>query len=160
MSGERIGFIGTGVMGEPMCRNLVRKHDGPVIAYDLNPAPLERLAADGAEIAPSNAALVEAADLIFLSLPSGREVRAVCLGDGGLIEHVGAGRTVVDTSTAPPALARELEAPSPPAASPSPMRRSRARARQPSTARSASWWAAMLRWWSACAPCLPTSRRT
>ena len=109
MSGEHIGFIGTGVMGEPMCRNLVRRHDGPVTAYDLDPAPLERLAADGAEIAPSIAALAQAADLTFLSLPSGHEVRAVCLGDGGLIEHVGAGCTVVDTSTAPPALARELE---------------------------------------------------
>ena len=109
MSGAHIGFIGTGVMGEPMCRNLVRKHDGPVTAYDLDLAPLERLAADGAGIAPSIAALAEAADLIFLSLPSGQEVRTVCLGDGGLIEHIGAGRTVVDTSTAPPALARELE---------------------------------------------------
>ena len=109
MSGIRVGFIGTGVMGEPMCRNLVRKYDGPVTAYDLDPAPLERLATDGAGIAPSIAALAEAADLIFLSLPSGSEVRAVCLGDGGLIEHVGTGRTVIDTSTAPPALARELE---------------------------------------------------
>ena len=109
MSGEHIGFVGVGVMGEPMCRNLVRKHDGPVTAYDLDPAPLERLAAIGAAVAPSIAALAEAADLIFLSLPSGREVRAVCLGDGGLIEHLPAGRTVVDTSTAPPALAREIE---------------------------------------------------
>ena len=108
MTAERIGFIGTGVMGEPMCRNLVRSHDGPVTAYDLDPAPLARLAADGAEIAPSVAALAEASDLIFLSLPSGREVRGVCLGDGGLIEHVSAGHTVVDTSTAPPALAREI----------------------------------------------------
>lgn len=106
MNGERIGFIGTGVMGEPMCRNLARKHDGPVSAYDLDPAPLERLAADGAEIAPSLAALAEAADLILLSLPSGREVRAVCLGEEG---HLPSGRTVVDTSTAPPALAREIE---------------------------------------------------
>ena len=109
MSGIRVGFIGTGVMGEPMCRNLVRKHDGPVTAYDLDPTPLKRLATDGAGIAPSIATLAAAADLIFLSLPSGREVRAVCLGDGGLIEHVNAGRTVVDTSTAPPALACELE---------------------------------------------------
>ena len=109
MSGTRIGFIGTGVMGEPMCRNLARKHDGPVTAYDLVAAPLERLAADGAETASSIATLAEAADLIFLSLPSGREVRAVCLGDGGLIECLPTGRIVVDTSTAPPALARELE---------------------------------------------------
>ena len=109
MSGQHIGFIGTGVMGEPMCRNLVRKHDGPVTAYDIDPAPLERLAADGAAVAPSIAALAEAAELIFLSLPSGREVRSVCLGDGGLVEHLPQGRTVVDTSTAPPALAREIE---------------------------------------------------
>ena len=109
MSGERIGFIGTGVMGEPMCRNLAQKHDGPVMAYDLDPAPLARLAEDGARIAPSLAALAGAADLILLSLPSGREVRAVCLGDDGLIHHLPSGSTVVDTSTAPPALARELE---------------------------------------------------
>ena len=108
MSGARIGFVGTGVMGEPMCRNLVRKHDGPVVAYDLDPAPLERLAAEGAAIAPSLPALAEAADLVFLSLPSGREVRAVCLGEGGLIAHLPPGRTVIDTSTAPPALAREI----------------------------------------------------
>ncbi|MDE0390664.1 MAG: NAD(P)-dependent oxidoreductase [Rhodospirillales bacterium] len=109
MSGIRVGFIGTGVMGEPMCRNLVRKHDGQVTAHDIDPAPLKRLAADGAAVAPSIAAIAEAADLIFLSLPSGREVRTVCLGDDGLIEHLPAGRTVVDTSTAPPALAREIE---------------------------------------------------
>ena len=109
MSGERIGFIGVGVMGEPMCRNLVHRHDGLVAAYDLDPAPLERLAADGASVAPTIAALADAADLIFLSLPSGREVRAVCLEDGGLVEHLPAGHTVVDTSTAPPALAREIE---------------------------------------------------
>ena len=108
MSGARIGFIGTGVMGEPMCRNLVTRHDGPVTAHDLDPAPLARLAADGAAIAPTVAALAAAADLILLSLPSGREVRAVCLGPGGLIAHLPAGRTVVDTSTAPPALAREI----------------------------------------------------
>ena len=108
MSGERIGFIGAGVMGEPMCRNLVRRHDGPVTAYDLDPAPLERLAAEGAAVAPSLPALAEAADIVFLSLPSGREVRAVCLGEGGLIAHLPPGRTVVDTSTAPPALAREI----------------------------------------------------
>ena len=101
MSGARIGFVGVGVMGEPMCRNLVHRHDGPVTCYDLDPAPLARLAASLAELAA-------AADVVFLSLPSGREVRAVCLGDDGLVGRLGAGRTVVDASTAPPALAREL----------------------------------------------------
>ena len=60
MRGERIGFVGTGVMGEPMCRNLVRKHDGPVTAHDLDPAPLARLAADGAGVVAAGAALVKA----------------------------------------------------------------------------------------------------
>ena len=108
MSGVRIGFVGVGVMGEPMCRNLVRRHDGPVSCYDLDPVPLERLAAAGARVASSLADLADGADLVFLSLPSGREVRSVCLGDGGLIERMDAGRTVVDASTASPALAREL----------------------------------------------------
>ena len=108
MSGLRIGFVGVGVMGEPMCRNLVRRHDGPVTCYDLDPAPLERLAAAGARVASSLTELADSADLVFLSLPSGREVRSVCLGDGGLIERMSVGRTVVDASTAPPALAREL----------------------------------------------------
>ena len=108
MSGERIGFIGVGAMGEPMCRNLVRKHDGPVTCYDLDPAPLQRLASDGARAASSLVDLAYGADLVFLSLPSGREVRSVCLGDGGLVEWLDAGCTVVDASTAPPALAREL----------------------------------------------------
>ena len=84
MSAERIGFIGVGAMGEPMCRNLVRKHDGPVTCYDLDPAPLQRLAADGARVASSLADLADGAELVFLSLPSGREVRSVCLGGGGL----------------------------------------------------------------------------
>ncbi|MCY3595913.1 MAG: NAD(P)-dependent oxidoreductase, partial [Rhodospirillales bacterium] len=108
MSGERIGFIGVGAMGEPMCRNLVRKHDGPVTCYDLDRTPLERLAADGARVASSLADLADGSDIVFLSLPAGREVRSVCLGDGGLVERLAAGRTVVDASTVPPALAREL----------------------------------------------------
>ena len=108
MTGARIGFVGVGVMGEPMCRNLVHRHDGPVTCYDLDPAPLARLAADGARVASSLADLADGADVVFLSLPSGREVRAVCLGDDGLIERLGTGRTVVDASTSPPALAREF----------------------------------------------------
>ena len=109
MSGLRVGFVGVGTMGEPMCRNLVRGHDGPVTCYDLDPAPLERLAAAGARVACSLADLADGADLVFLSLPSGREVPTVCLDAGGLIERLGAGCTVVDASTAPPALARELD---------------------------------------------------
>ena len=50
---KTIGFIGLGVMGEPICRNLVKKSGARVRAFDLSPEPLARLSADGAEIAAS-----------------------------------------------------------------------------------------------------------
>ena len=50
---QTIGFIGLGVMGEPICRNLVRKSGARVVAFDLASEPLKRLRAEGAEIAGS-----------------------------------------------------------------------------------------------------------
>ncbi len=105
---DRLGFIGLGTMGEPMCRNLARKADRPVIAYDLNSEPLRRLESDGVAAAESVAEVGAAADLIFLSLPGGTEVEAVSVGAGGLLETARAGRIVADCSTAPMALARRL----------------------------------------------------
>jgi hypothetical protein len=50
-----LGFIGLGVMGEPMCRNLARKSGATVVAFDERPAPLAALAADGVQAAASTA---------------------------------------------------------------------------------------------------------
>ena len=80
-----LGFIGVGVMGEPMCRNLAQKLGAPLIAYDLSPAPLERLKAYGVEAASDVAAVCARADVVFLSLPSGAHVQTVCGGDRGLV---------------------------------------------------------------------------
>src|SRR5262245_17089487 len=104
-----IGFIGLGVMGEPMCRNLARKSGHPVVAYDRRPEPLKALAPDGVALASSGAEVAARAQIIFLSLPGEPEVRAVCLGNDGLAGRVGSGHVIVDTSTCPVALARELE---------------------------------------------------
>ncbi len=109
MSGAAVlGFIGLGVMGEPMCRNLARKSGRTVLAFDTRPEPLARLAADGVEMAPSVGALVERADTIFLSLPGEPEVRSVCLDANGLLAHARAGQTLVDCSTVPVTLAQAL----------------------------------------------------
>ncbi len=105
-----LGFVGLGVMGEPMCRNLAKKSGKPVLAYDLRPEPLQRLSADGVESANSLADLAARADIIFMSLPGEPQVRAVAQGPDGLIAHMKAGQTLVDTSTCPVALARELAA--------------------------------------------------
>jgi 3-hydroxyisobutyrate dehydrogenase-like beta-hydroxyacid dehydrogenase len=104
-----LGFIGLGVMGEPMCRNLARKSGCPVVAFDRRPEPLNALARDGVAAAASVAELTQRAQTIFLSLPGEPEVRAICLGEGGLATRVGGSHVVVDTSTCPVALARELE---------------------------------------------------
>ncbi len=50
---KTVGFIGLGVMGEPICRNLVKKSGRRVVVFDLSPEPLARLRADGADIAKS-----------------------------------------------------------------------------------------------------------
>jgi 3-hydroxyisobutyrate dehydrogenase-like beta-hydroxyacid dehydrogenase len=95
---DTLGFIGLGVMGEPICRNLVSKSGKPVIAFDRAAAPLERIEASGAEIMPSVAAVVARCDLVFLCLPSAKHVRAVFEGDG-ILEHIKPQQVVVDLGT-------------------------------------------------------------
>ena len=95
---KTIGFIGLGVMGEPICRNLVKKSGSRVLAFDLSPEPLARLGADGAEIAASVAGVIKQSDLLFLCLPSAKHVRAVFEGDG-ILKNIGSGKVVVDLGT-------------------------------------------------------------
>ena len=93
-----VGFIGLGVMGEPICRNLVKKSGKRVMAFDLAPEPLARLRAEGAEIAGSVADVVKQSDLLFLCLPSAKHVRAVFEGEG-ILKNVRNGQVVVDLGT-------------------------------------------------------------
>ena len=102
-----LGFIGLGVMGEAMCRNLAKKSGAQVVAYDTRPAPLDALTQDGVERAASVADVASRADTIFMCLPGEPQVRAVGTELASLVR---AGRTVVDMSTVPVALARELAA--------------------------------------------------
>ena len=109
-SSQTLGFVGLGVMGEAMCRNLSKKSGMPVLAFDLRPEPLQRLSADGIESAMSLADLAERAGIIFMSLPGEPQVRAVAQGADGLLARMRAGQTLIDTSTCPVTLARELAA--------------------------------------------------
>jgi 3-hydroxyisobutyrate dehydrogenase-like beta-hydroxyacid dehydrogenase len=105
---DTLGFIGLGVMGEPMCANLMTKSGRTVYGSDIKRPPVERLAARGLKACSNIADVAVGADVIFLSLPSGREVEAVCLGPGGIAASGGRVHTVVDMSTSPPKLMREL----------------------------------------------------
>jgi 3-hydroxyisobutyrate dehydrogenase len=95
---KTIGFIGLGVMGEPICRNLVKKSGAAVIVFDLAPEPLARLRAEGASIAGSVAEVVNKSDIVFLCLPSAKHARAVFEGDG-ILKNVRNGQVVVDLGT-------------------------------------------------------------
>ena len=101
------GFIGTGVMGEPICRHLATRGGLRVIASDVDPAPLARLAAHGVTAA-TIAQISAEADIIFLSLPSGAGVREGILGDRGLLAVGRPGQVIVDLSTSPFDLTTEL----------------------------------------------------
>ena len=103
----RIGFIGLGNMGAPMARNLLRAGHA-VRVFDLFPDRIGRLVAEGAEAADSPAQTVSEAEFAITMLPSGREVRAVYGGPGGLIETAAPGTLLIDCSTIDVATAREI----------------------------------------------------
>jgi hypothetical protein len=107
--GKSIGFIGLGVMGEPICRNLVKKSGQRVIAFDLSPEPLARLKADGAEIAASAANVITGSEILFLCLPSAKHVRAVFEGDG-ILKNVRQGQIVIDLGTSSVSQTRDFAA--------------------------------------------------
>jgi hypothetical protein len=101
-----IGFIGLGVMGEPMCGHLARGSGIPILAHDLRREPLDRLAAFGVSAATPDA-IAGACNVILLSLPDGPAVEAVV---AQLEPHLRPGQCVVDTSTAPVELTRRIGA--------------------------------------------------
>ena len=101
-----IGFIGLGVMGEPMCGHLARRSGCTVLAHDLRSEPLARLAEFGVAAA-SPAELAQQCDLILLSLPDGKAVQSVI---ATLEPHLASGQCIVDTSTSPVSLTRAIGA--------------------------------------------------
>jgi 3-hydroxyisobutyrate dehydrogenase-like beta-hydroxyacid dehydrogenase len=102
-----LGCIGLGVMGEPICGHLVRKSGCRVLGFDLRPEPGARLAAEGLVPAASVEAVGEATTIVFVSLPGGAELAAVALH---LLPAMRAGAILVDLSTSPVDLTRELAA--------------------------------------------------
>jgi 3-hydroxyisobutyrate dehydrogenase len=98
MSALRTGIVGVGQMGGRMAAR-VRETGDPILAYDRD---AERLAASGIEPAGSLGELVEAVDVVLLSLPDSSIIEPVMLGEGGVLEHARPGQVVVDLSTASP----------------------------------------------------------
>lgn len=110
MSKLTIGFIGLGVMGEPMCRNIMAKSGHSIRIFDLDTAPAQRLAALGAETAADVGALVRDCEVVLVSLPSGKVLAELAHGPGGLLAHMKQGQIFVDLGTSAVKLTRELAA--------------------------------------------------
>ena len=107
---SKLGFIGLGVMGGRMCRNLAKKSEKPVIGFDVDPAKVKALEADGVEAASSVGDVVAQADMVFMCVPGEPQVRDIAFGDGGLVAAARAGQTIVDMTTATVEVNREVAA--------------------------------------------------
>lgn len=106
---RRVGFIGTGVMGLPMARNLI-KGSFEVTAFDLNPEALAIIRQDGAEIAGSAREAAAGADVVITMLPNGEHVEAAVFGPDGAGESMAEGALLIDMSTILPTITDALGA--------------------------------------------------
>ena len=103
----RIGYAGMGIMGRGMAANLIDAgHD--VVVWNRTRARTDDLAAKGASVAETPAALAAACDLIMICVSDTPDVEAVTLGDSGLIEGLGADKLVIDHSTISASATRQL----------------------------------------------------
>ncbi len=107
MSDRRIAFIGTGTMGKPMARNLLRAGFA-VAAYNRTRSRAESLAEGGASIAESPAEAARDADIIITIVSDTPDVRNVILGDQGVSQTARRGCAVIDMSTISPRVTREI----------------------------------------------------
>lgn len=98
---ENIGIVGVGRMGQAMARNLI-KHGYAVLAQDIEPKALEAARTLGAEIAKTPAEVGRACKFVIVAVGYDDEAEAVMLGQGGLLETMGAGSVIAVSSTCTP----------------------------------------------------------
>jgi 3-hydroxyisobutyrate dehydrogenase len=103
----KIGFVGLGHMGNPMCRNLL-KHGHTLRVYDVVPELVRKLAGPGCEAAASAQEAARGAEMVITMLPSSPHVRRAYLGDTGVLAGAAPGTPLVDCSTIDPLTARDV----------------------------------------------------
>lgn len=102
---KTIGFIGLGLMGEAMSKNIVAKFDGSVLVYDVNPDAIARLVAAGAQSARSVEDIAQRADVIISMVPRSEHVLAVYRQ---MLPFLHKGQITIDMSTIEPAVSQLL----------------------------------------------------
>jgi 3-hydroxyisobutyrate dehydrogenase-like beta-hydroxyacid dehydrogenase len=112
MAGKaRIGFIGVGLMGHGAAKNILERGGYPLtILANRNREPVDDLVRRGAHEAKTAAELASQSDIVILCLPSSIEVEATIYGENGALAGLASGATVIDATTADPAVTRRIGA--------------------------------------------------
>lgn len=103
----KVGFIGLGIMGKPMVRNLL-KGGYEVVAFDVMEANVEEAAADGAVPAQSSKAVAQQCKTIITMLPNSPHVKAAVMGENGVLEGAQEGSILIDMSSIAPLASQEI----------------------------------------------------
>ncbi len=101
----RVGYIGLGLMGKSIARNIL-KAGFPVVVHNRSRGAVDELVAEGAIAANSPKEVAEQVDIVFTNLPDSPDVEKVALGENGILAGAKAGLIMVDNSTIKPASAR------------------------------------------------------
>ena len=104
----KIGFIGLGIMGKPMAKNLL-KAGHEVVCFDVNKDNVENVVAAGASAAASSADVASRVPLVITMLPNSPHVKSVVMGEGGVLEGAKEGLILIDMSSIAPLASQEVE---------------------------------------------------
>jgi 2-hydroxy-3-oxopropionate reductase len=104
---NKIGFIGLGIMGKPMARNLL-KAGYQLVVYDINSEAVKELIRDGAKEGKSSGDVASQCEVIITMLPNSPEVKEVVLGINGVIDDIKPGSVLIDMSSIAPLTSKEV----------------------------------------------------
>ena len=105
----KIGFIGLGIMGKPMVRNIMKAGYTDVLVWNRSKAAMEEVAADGA-VASSPKEIGESCDVVITMLPNSPQVKEVMLGENGVASFMKPGAVFIDCSSINPVASQEIAA--------------------------------------------------
>ena len=105
----KIGFIGLGIMGKPMVRNIMKAGYTDVLVWNRSKAPMDEVVADGA-IASTPKEIGESCDVVITMLPNSPQVKEVMLGENGVASYMKPGAVFIDCSSINPVASQEIAA--------------------------------------------------
>lgn len=108
VSSLKVGFVGLGVMGKPMAKNLLKTGYSLIVCKHLDPRPVDELVAAGAHEVSSPREVAEESDIVVTMLPDSADVEEVVLGENGLLRGARKGMIIIDMSSIAPSSSKRL----------------------------------------------------